>query len=769
LTGLNFANNQITRDNLLVLTEELMANNVLQTLLLKNNPGLDPRIAHVLLRSIEKNRAELSAETTQDVVEHLEVRHASGRRRLEVQTPRIAALLRTWQQLQDEEVAAPQSLLQPSKHNGAGSTTSAATTGTASGAAARKRANGKSALPSQEKAPTPGTRRAAEVERHAQVTRPYGYSALDLVTDRLHSAPASPRRPASPTARENNTSYFSTSTFDTTAVANGMKEFATRHSLDLTGRTSESNPTGTSVRPAMYDFERLTGRILGTRGDDDSESVEDAESAALRGSTRGGAALSEHDDVLDHAVPMGSPHRKEGIDGALAIVRAELQAQAKDRGEVPVEVVGEGWGNVEWPVSDDAFDHPDPEGRPPSRISIRHRGGHSSGVLASSSGGGSPSPTQEMLLRSQRSLDEEYRRLLRQVQESTRSPRRSVEQAVRQSPNSPAQAPPRRTSPVRSSREKISSKPFPPTRPFYAGGSVPGASPPRPTVTTITNSEMAALYGPGRGIARPTAGAFAGRSAAAPPRKAPKSGKRAKKPRSSSRPAAMGRAQGPRGTRIRARSADRFQDPRGLYSAPSSAPSAYRGRPASAPQATLLDQSALAHELSTTVLNATKNLETVSAKLRDVIDTLSTSMDLNFSMQREIMNASALNTTATAPGGMNTSRATNMWTSPGTFGFGATPLSSQSRRGIAEARGSSPQTPLTGASSRAAPAQRYREHSASPAPYSAPYAEDAADYPGQHDEVQSAPHVDSQALADLVRSRMEMKLRSMFEPSEERV
>jgi hypothetical protein len=135
-------------------------------------------------------------------------------------------------------------------------------------------------------------------------------------------------------------------------------------------------------------------------------------------------------------------------------------------------------------------------------------------------------------------------------------------------------------------------------------------------------------------------------------------------------------------------------------------------------------------------------------------------MDLNFSMQREIMNASALNTTATAPGGVNTSRISNMW-------FGATPLS-ESRRGIAEARGSSPHTPLTGASSRAAPAQRYREHSASPAPYSAPYAEDAAEYPGQHEEAQTAPHVDSQALAELVRSRMEMKLRSMFEPSEER-
>ena len=41
-------------------------------------------------------------------------------------------------------------------------------------------------------------------------------------------------------------------------------------------------------------------------------------------------------------------------------------------------------------------------------------------------------------------------------------------------------------------------------------------------------------------------------------------------------------------------------------------------------------------ELSATVLSATKNLEHVSRKLRDVTDSLSTSMDLNISMQKEL-------------------------------------------------------------------------------------------------------------------------------------
>ena len=48
-------------------------------------------------------------------------------------------------------------------------------------------------------------------------------------------------------------------------------------------------------------------------------------------------------------------------------------------------------------------------------------------------------------------------------------------------------------------------------------------------------------------------------------------------------------------------------------------------------------------ELSATVLSATKNLEHVSRKLRDVTDSLSTSMELNISIQKDLTSSSMMN------------------------------------------------------------------------------------------------------------------------------
>jgi len=60
-------------------------------------------------------------------------------------------------------------------------------------------------------------------------------------------------------------------------------------------------------------------------------------------------------------------------------------------------------------------------------------------------------------------------------------------------------------------------------------------------------------------------------------------------------------------------------------------------------------------ELSATVLSATKNLEHVSRKLRDVTDSLSTSMELNISIQKDLTSSSMMNNNNNNKNNNNTS------------------------------------------------------------------------------------------------------------------
>jgi hypothetical protein len=162
-------------------------------------------------------------------------------------------------------------------------------------------------------------------------------------------------------------------------------------------------------------------------------------------------------------------------------------------------------------------------------------------------------------------------------------------------------------------------------------------------------------------------------------------------------------------------------------------------------------------DLSNTVLTATKNLETVSTKLKDVIENLSTSMDMNFSMQREMLSASLLNSTLN----------TNMNTSRGGWERGAdgTPAAQsdpgRSWRGI---QGTPSATPLGAGSS----ALRYRDLSSSPESVDRRPNGESHRHETGHRAVpkQAAATVDAgtdAALTLLVRERMEIKLRKMLE------
>lgn len=165
-------------------------------------------------------------------------------------------------------------------------------------------------------------------------------------------------------------------------------------------------------------------------------------------------------------------------------------------------------------------------------------------------------------------------------------------------------------------------------------------------------------------------------------------------------------------------------------------------------------------DLSNTVLTATKNLETVSTKLKDVIENLSTSMDMNFSMQREMLSASLLNSTMT----MDTSRSGRQRAADGTPAAQYDP--GRSSRGI---QGTPSATPLGAGSS----ALRYRDLSSSPEsvdrlPNGQSHRHDDAEVQNDHRAVlkQAAATVDAETdteLALLVRERMEIKLRKMLE------
>jgi hypothetical protein len=762
--GLNLANNNIHRDSVLVLVEELLGNTVMQALLLKNNPGLDRHIANVMLAAIRRNTLDTTSSSTQDVVEHLEIRHSSGARRLELQSPRIALLLRTWQQLEVEESFAPQMPVLPSKHFGGGSTTSAATLGSTAKTAAK--GSSKKMGATKEKAATPGTRRAAEAELVAQLSRPQGYSAFDLVTDRVSSAPNSPRRGGSPSARQQADRSFASFLSDSFASAgNGTSRHDTFNLPSLRREESDAKTDQFNVADFYQpSFQERTSARQATRADSIGDSIQ-LSVDSLDGADSQQNTPRVGEDVLDNAIPVVSPVKNEAENvlraqssayyiGMDRSAHSDSKALAKDSQRGANAEGVEDWGNVDWPVSDDVADQEESGGRPPSRISIRRRGSGSTGART-------PSPTQDMDAQ-HRALDEQYRRLLQQVKSSSRPPRHDSQGRMSVS----SQDLSRSSAPLRASFSgQPSSRSFPSNRPFYAGGSIPGASPPRPVPSTITNEEMAALFGPGRGIARPASAPTYSTTRTARPsthpvgvRQARKGAKTGKKQKSAAvKRTVLGKAQGPRGTRIRARSADQLE-----AQARSSGGEGRRAAPSSTSKRSPSSGADLAHELSSTVLNATRNLETVSAKLRDVIDTLSTSMDMNITMQRELLSASMLNTTA---GGANTSRAA--WASPSTIGA-TTPLSYMKH----PAHGADSAAPSS--ANRSAAAHRYREQSASPAPYSshsgdfpvrgnghsALHDDPRADH-GAHEEDAPVGEADPE-LVDMVRARLGMKLRSML-------
>mmetsp|Transcript_33550 Transcript_33550/g.74730 ORF Transcript_33550/g.74730 Transcript_33550/m.74730 type:complete len:792 (-) Transcript_33550:180-2555(-) len=97
LLGLNLAENNIERESMLVLVEEMLHNTVMQAVLLKGNPGLCPQVVCVLHAAVQRNTLDTTVAATCEVVEDLEGRHSSGSRRLELQPPAVMLLLRNWQ------------------------------------------------------------------------------------------------------------------------------------------------------------------------------------------------------------------------------------------------------------------------------------------------------------------------------------------------------------------------------------------------------------------------------------------------------------------------------------------------------------------------------------------------------------------------------------------------------------------------------------------------------------------------------------------------
>lgn len=91
LLGLNLAENQINELNMAILVDDLKTNRVLQAILLRNNPGLDAFQAKVLNDSIlEKPNTPVNG-------------LISGINRLEIISPRVAWILKSWMRLQCEE------------------------------------------------------------------------------------------------------------------------------------------------------------------------------------------------------------------------------------------------------------------------------------------------------------------------------------------------------------------------------------------------------------------------------------------------------------------------------------------------------------------------------------------------------------------------------------------------------------------------------------------------------------------------------------------
>jgi len=831
----------------MILTEELFNNTVLQTVLLKDTPGLDERVSGLLYAAIQRNTEDYTTDVTRDVVEDLAVRHNSGFRRLELQSPRIALLLHTWQQLQFDETITPQLENNNSFSRAGRASTASASAATTLGsgsqltsisvrarrgiiaAAAAKEASAAVKLRGKSKGvketARASNRLAFEESRYANKEKPYGYSVLDLVPDKAPTSPnASPYRQArSPGRTKSPNSFFDSfmsysaqgrdarnshekAAYDSRSANLHGSFSASRNRVDVEAPTSRFN-MGDFQQPyfgdGASDVGDSTHSVQLSMGSRDELGLEDQSSRQFcEGPDPASDDVSNESerDFLDRAIPTVSPVAttgpSAGSDYYIGMSRAspgdrllaQLRAHAKSDLDHELDVKAEGWGNSEWPLPDDAGggeaegrDEAE-SGRPPSRISIRHRG--------STSQSQSPSPTTTARVM----LDQEYLRLKQIVERSNaaeaaaaarRPPRSSAPGRRRSSPDAARPQHSLHNSVNRSSHTAnmptfmqptssslsgwVSNRH--PTRPFYAGGSLPGAASPPKHNSARAKQELAQLYGFSSG--------YANSSAMLPVpdylthHKKASSGTKAKKARTASagrsrKPASaeptMGRAQGPRGTRIRARSADRavrHVAPPQHHARHAEHHQAHYPRHSTPPAVRMVEGSSTSPaqvqfmaNLSNTVLTATRNMEIVSTKLKDVIETLSTSMDMNFSMQRDLQSASLLNASL-----LNSSR--------GAWGdrVDATPSQSVQR-----------------SSFNASSAQRYREHSSSPLIFDAQQTPAAH---GRHPEENrnglshSRPEPaqasqnsaedagededQDQELTQLVKSRLELKLRAMLE------
>jgi hypothetical protein len=90
-TGLNLAENNINELNMAILVEELKNNAILQSILLRNNPGLEVSMATALCSSVMEKSKSVSKSLSE------------GFARLDVLEPRVSWLLKCWMTLQCEE------------------------------------------------------------------------------------------------------------------------------------------------------------------------------------------------------------------------------------------------------------------------------------------------------------------------------------------------------------------------------------------------------------------------------------------------------------------------------------------------------------------------------------------------------------------------------------------------------------------------------------------------------------------------------------------
>lgn len=101
------ADNRLTKDNLTILANEMLSNSVLQSILLKGNPGYDLQLANIFMESILHNtHAVPSYDSTalDGSTMDLEIGRSDGFRRIGLQPTKVTILLHSWKDLQKHEV-----------------------------------------------------------------------------------------------------------------------------------------------------------------------------------------------------------------------------------------------------------------------------------------------------------------------------------------------------------------------------------------------------------------------------------------------------------------------------------------------------------------------------------------------------------------------------------------------------------------------------------------------------------------------------------------